>query len=277
MSTQVIRVGHSPDADDAYMFYALTHSKIPTENRQYVHVLEDIESLNRRALRGELEVTAISMHAYAYVADRYALLSCGCSMGDRFGPVVVSLQPWNIEDLRGKTIGIPGTMTTAFLLLRLLLRTSFAYELVPFDQILEAVRSGKVDAGLLIHEGQLTYRDWGLHKVVDLGEWWQDQTGLPVPLGGNAVRRDLGSIMRAISRDVRQSILYALEYSDEALAYAIQYARGLDLKRTREFVQRYVNEWTLDYGSVGREAVRRLFSEGVQAGILPGPVDVEFV
>ncbi len=276
--TILLRVGHSPDSDDAFMFYALTHGRIDTGNRRYEHILEDIESLNRRAERGELEVSAISIHAFAYVADKYALMSCGCSMGDRYGPLVVARSPLTPDQLHEKTIAVPGTMTTAFLTLRLLLRSSFAYEVYPFDQILEKVASGAVDAGLVIHEGQLTYSDLGLHRVVDLGEWWYEHTGLPLPLGGNVVRRDLGpDLMRAITDDVRRSILYALEHRDEALAYALRYARDLDRERADDFVGRYVNEWTVDYGPIGRQAVQRLLDEAAQAGIIPERVDVTFI
>lgn len=278
MSSMTIRVGHSPDSDDAFMFYALTAGRIDTGNRRYVHILEDIESLNRRALKGELEVSAVSIHAYAYLADKYALMSCGCSMGDRYGPIVVARKPYSVDELHEKTIAVPGTLTTAFLTLRLLLRGSFAYEHVPFDRILEAVRDGAVDAGLVIHEGQLTYQDYGLHKVVDLGEWWYEKTGLPLPLGGNVVRRDLGeSLMKTITEDVRRSIEYALSHREEALEYALRFARGLDRTDADDFVGRYVNEWTRDYGPRGREAVRRLLDEAYRAQIIPAPVDVQFV
>lgn len=278
MDQRTIRVGHSPDSDDAFMFYALTAGRIDTGNRRYVHVLEDIESLNQRAMKGELEVSAISIHAYAYVADKYALMSCGCSMGDRYGPLVVARQPYELDELHEKTIAVPGTMTTAFLTLRLLLRSSFAYEHVPFDRILDVVRSGEVDAGLVIHEGQLTYEQVGLHKVIDLGEWWYEQTGLPLPLGGNVVRRDLGDeLMRTITEDVRRSIQYALDHRDEALEYALRFARGLDRSQADDFVGRYVNQWTVDYGERGRLAVRRLLEEAHRAGIIPVPVDVQFV
>ncbi len=277
-TTILLRVGHSPDSDDAFMFYALTHERIDTGNRRYRHILEDIESLNRRAERGELEVSAISIHAFAYVADKYALMSCGCSMGDRYGPLVVARQPLRPADLHEKTIAVPGTMTTAFLTLKLMLRASFAYEVYPFDQILPIVAAGKVDAGLIIHEGQLTYGDLGLHPVVDLGQWWYETTGLPLPLGGNVVRRDLGpELMKAITDDVRRSILYALEHKDEALEYALQYARDLDRARAEDFVSRYVNEWTVDYGPRGREAVQRLLDEAAAAEIIPERIQVEFV
>src|SRR5580704_6979193 len=228
MSKRLITVGHSPDPDDAFMFYALAHDKIPTGDLTFRHELQDIETLNRRALRGELEVTAISIHAYAFLLDKYALLPSGCSMGDRYGPMVVARKPLTIGDLRTTKIAVPGTMTTAFLTLRLL-AGEFAYEVMPFDQILDAVASGEFDAGLIIHEGQLTFQNQGLHLVVDLGVWWQERTGLPLPLGGNAVRRDLGpETMKEISRLLKESIRYGLDHRDEALAYALQYARDMD-------------------------------------------------
>jgi len=276
MTTQLITVGHSPDPDDAFMFYALAHDKIDTGNLRFRHELQDIETLNRRALRGELEVTAISIHAYAFLLDRYALLPSGCSMGDRYGPMVVARKPLKIDDLKTLRIAVPGTMTTAFLTLRLLLG-DFTYEVMPFDQILSAVADGKVDAGLIIHEGQLTFQNQGLHLVVDLGVWWMEKTGLPLPLGGNVVRRDLGTeTIRQISRLLKESIRYALAHRDDALAYALQYARDMDKSLADRFVGMYVNEWTLDYGPRGREAVRRLLDEGCRAGIIPS-VAVEFV
>ena len=276
MTTQLITVGHSPDPDDAFMFYALAHDKIDTGNLRFRHELQDIETLNRRALRGELEVTAISIHAYAFLLDRYALLPSGCSMGDRYGPMVVARKPLKIDELKTLRIAVPGTMTTAFLTLRLLLG-DFTYEVMPFDQILSAVADGKVDAGLIIHEGQLTFQNQGLHLVVDLGVWWMEKTGLPLPLGGNVVRRDLGTeTIRQISRLLKESIRYALAHRDDALAYALQYARDMDKSLADRFVGMYVNEWTLDYGPRGREAVRRLLDEGCRAGIIPS-VAVEFV
>jgi len=278
MVKRLIRVGHSPDADDAFMFYALTHGKLDTGELQFQHVLEDIESLNRRALNGELEVTAISIHAYAYVADRYALSECGCSMGDRYGPVVVSRQPLSPEQLHTRTIAVPGTLTTAFLTLKLLLRVDFAYEIMPFDQILQAVHAGNVDAGLLIHEGQLTYSDYGLNLVIDLGQWWSEQTGLPLPLGGNAIRKDLGSeLMSRITQYMRASIEYALAHSEEALDYAMQYARGLERDRVSRFVKMYVNEWTKGYGPEGRRAVQTLLDKAYEAGAVPQAVTAEFI
>jgi 1,4-dihydroxy-6-naphthoate synthase len=276
-SKRLITVGHSPDPDDAFMFYALAHDKLDTGDLIFRHQLEDIETLNRRALRGELEVTAISIHAYAHLLEKYALLPSGCSMGDRYGPMVVARRPMAVEELQKRRIAVPGTMTTAFLTLRLLLAESFAYDVVPFDQILDVVRQGRYEAGLIIHEGQLTFHQLGLHRVVDLGVWWQERTGLPLPLGGNAVRRDLGKrLMRQISGLVKESIRYALAHRDEALDYGLRYARNMDKALADRFVGMYVNEWTLDYGPRGREAVRRLLDEGHRAGIIPSPVAVEF-
>jgi 1,4-dihydroxy-6-naphthoate synthase len=278
MSKRRIVVGHSPDPDDAFMFYALAHNKIETGDLEFHHELQDIETLNRRAMRGELEVSAVSIHAYAYILDRYALLPSGCSMGDRYGPMVVARKPLKIEDLKSLRIAVPGTMTTAFLTLRLLLPGGFAHETVPFDQIIGAVASGKFDAGLIIHEGQLTFQNQGLHLVVDLGVWWQGKTGLPLPLGGNAVRKDLGSeTIRQISRLLKESIRYGLDHRDDALAYALKYARDMDLALADRFVGMYVNDWTLDYGARGRAAVARLLDEGHRAGVIPKPVAVEFV
>src|SRR5215472_3988112 len=229
MTTQLITVGHSPDPDDAFMFYALAHDKLDTGDLRFRHELQDIETLNRRALKGELEVTAVSIHAYAHLLDRYALLPSGCSMGDRYGPMVVARRPLTVEDLRTAGIAVPGTLTTAFLALRLLLPEGFAHEVVPFDQILPAVAAGKYDAGLIIHEGQLTFQNQGLHLVTDLGVWWQERTGLPLPLGGNAVRRDLGpETVRQVSRLLKESIRYGLEHRNDALAYALRYARDMD-------------------------------------------------
>lgn len=278
MTQRTITVGHSPDPDDAFMFYALAHDKLDTGDLRFRHELQDIETLNRRALRGELEVTAISIHAYAHLLDKYALLPSGCSMGDRYGPMVVAKQPLTIDDLKTARIAVPGTLTTAFLTLRLLLPGGFTHEVLPFDRILDAVADGRFDAGLIIHEGQLTFQNQGLSLVVDLGVWWQQHTGLPLPLGGNVVRRDLGAdTMRQISRLLKESIRYALDHRDDALAYALRYARDMDKALADRFVGMYVNEWTLDYGPRGREAVRRLLDEGHRAGVIPSPVAVEFV
>jgi 1,4-dihydroxy-6-naphthoate synthase len=277
MTKRLITVGHSPDPDDAFMFYALAHDKIDTGDLTFRHELQDIETLNRRALRGELEVTAISIHAYAFLLDKYALLPSGCSMGDRYGPMVVARNPLTLGDLRTTKIAVPGTMTTAFLGLRLLLG-DFAYEVMPFDQIIDAVAAGRFDAGLIIHEGQLTFQERGLRLIVDLGVWWQEKTGLPLPLGGNVVRRDLGmDTIRRISALLKHSIQYALDHRQDALRYALQYARDMDLALADKFVGMYVNEWTLDYGPRGRAAVRRLLEEGHRAGVIPSAVAVEFV
>jgi 1,4-dihydroxy-6-naphthoate synthase len=272
-----IRIAHSPDSDDAFMFYALATNKLATGSFRFTHTLEDIESLNRKALRGEYEVTAVSIHAYAYIADKYALLSSGASMGDRYGPMIVAREPWNLSDLSHKMIAVPGTMTSAFLALKLF-QPDFRHTVVPFDQIMQAVKEGKVDGGLLIHEGQLTYSHEGLSKIVDLGEWWHSQTGLPLPLGGNVIRRDLGAEnMTQIARLLRESISYALEHREEALNHAMQYARDLDSKMANRFVGMYVNERTLDYGADGRRAVQLLLDRAFEHKIIPRPVQAEFV
>jgi 1,4-dihydroxy-6-naphthoate synthase len=278
MTQRLITVGHSPDPDDAFMFYALAHDKIDTGDLRFRHELQDIETLNRRAMRGELEVSAVSIHAYAHLLDKYALLPSGCSMGDRYGPMVVARRPLTIEQLKTARIAVPGTLTTAFLTLRLLLPGGFTYEVMPFDHILGAVAEGKFDAGLIIHEGQLTFQNQGLQLVVDLGVWWQEKTGLPLPLGGNVVRLDLGAeTIRQISRLLKESIRYSLDHRDAALAYALRYARDMDKGLADQFVGMYVNDWTLDYGPRGREAVHRLLDEGHKAGIIPSAVNVEFV
>src|SRR5438045_3176020 len=237
MTKLLITVGHSPDPDDAFMFYALAHDKIDTGGLIFRHELQDIETLNRRAFRGELDVSAVSIHAYAQLLDKYALLPSGCSMGDRYGPMVVARRPLKIDDLRTVRIAVPGTLTTAFLTLRLLLPAGFEYEVIPFDQIIPAVAGGRFDAGLIIHEGQLTFQNQGLHLVVDLGVWWQERTGLPLPLGGNVVRRDLGlETIRQISRLLKESIQYGLDHRDDTLAYALRYARHMDQTLADRFV-----------------------------------------
>jgi 1,4-dihydroxy-6-naphthoate synthase len=275
--TTTIHVAHSPDSDDAFMFYALASGKIDTEGLTYVHQLQDIETLNQRAMRGELEVTAVSIHAYAYLADSYALLPHGASMGDRYGPRLVARSPLSRADIRGKRIAVPGLMTSAYLALRLF-EPVFEPVVTPFDQIEDAVADGSVDLGLLIHEGQLTFADRGLHLIQDLGEWWFGETGLPLPLGGNVIRKDLGDdLTRKISRHLRDSIAYGLEHRSAALDHSMQYARGLDRSKADAFVGMYVNDWTLDYGDRGRAAVRRLLDEGHKAGIIPSPTAVEFV
>ena len=275
--TRTIHVGHSPDSDDAFMFYALAEGLVDTDDLTYSHELQDIETLNRRALKGELEVTAVSIHAYAYLADRYALLPSGSSMGDRYGPRLVARQSASLADATGKRIAVPGLLTTAFLALKLAV-PKFEPVVLPFDQIEEAVMAGEVEFGLLIHEGQLTYGDNGLHLVADMGEWWFSETGLPLPLGGNVVRKDLGTdLMGKISRHLRASIDYALEHRERALDHAMRFARGLDRSKADTFVGMYVNEWTQDYGERGREAVRALLDRGVAAGIITRDVTVEFV
>ena len=274
---RTIRVGHSPDSDDAFMFYALTHDRIDTGGLKFVHQLEDIETLNRRALQGELEVSAISLHAYAYLSDRYALLASGCSMGDRYGPKLIARTPMSLAEAKTKTIAIPGELTTAFLTLQLCLGKELSCIVVPFDQIISAVLEGQADVGLIIHEGQLYYPDQGLHQILDLGEWWFGETGLPLPLGGNVVRRDLGELsVLQIASLLKQSIEYALSHRPEALGYALEYARGLDPALADRFVGMYVNEWTVDYGARGREAVRTLLGKATDMGIIP-PVDIQFV
>ena len=272
-----IRVAHSPDSDDAFMFYALASGKIDTEGLTYVHELQDIETLNQRAMRGELEVTAVSIHAYAYLSDRYALLPHGASMGDRYGPRLVARTPMSRSDIRGKRIAIPGKLTSAYLALRLF-EPDFEPVVTAFDQIEDAVVRGDVDVGLLIHEGQLTYADNGLHLIQDLGEWWFGETGLPLPLGGNVVRKDLGEPMtRKISRHLHDSIAYGLDHRGAALDHSMRYARGLDRSKADTFVGMYVNDWTLDYGERGRQAVRLFLDRGVKAGIIEKPITVEFV
>jgi len=275
-----IHLAHSPDSDDAFMFYALAAGKIPTGDREYVHQLQDIETLNQRALKSELDVTAVSIHAYAYLTNAYALLPHGSSMGDRYGPCLVAARPIEgdpREAVRGKRVAIPGTLTTAALALRLF-QPEFEAVVTPFDQIEDAVRDGSVDAGMLIHEGQLTYRDHGLHLWLDTGAWWYEETGLPLPLGGNAIRRDLGDdLLPLVSADLRASIVYGLEHREDALAHAMQYARGLDWVAADRFIGMYVNDYTVDYGDDGRRAVQLLLDRGAAAGIIPHRVDVTFV
>ena len=272
-----ITVAHSPDSDDAFMFYGLASGAVDVDGFDVGHVLADIETLNRDAFEGRYEVTAVSFHAYAHLIDRYALLPHGASMGDRYGPVLVTRADGPTE-LDGITVAIPGTLTTAYLALQLF-HPGVAYEVVPFDEIQPAVHEGKVDAGLLIHEGQLTYAEEGLRPMVDLGVWWADRTGgLPLPLGCNVIRRDLGAdTMRRVSRLLHDSIAYALEHRSEALDYAKEYGRGLDDDKTDRFVGMYVNELTLDYGERGRAAVERLFSEAYEKKLIPHPVPIEFV
>ena len=274
---RTIHVAHSPDSDDAFMFYALAEGKIDTGDIRYVHELQDIQTLNERALRGELEVTAVSIHAFAYLSDRYALLPSGASMGDRYGPRLVSRAPMSRDDVRGKRIAIPGMLTSAYLALRLY-EPDFVPVVVPFDEIEEAVVDGAVDLGLLIHEGQLTYGEKGLRLIADMGAWWYEETGLPLPLGGNVVRKDLGKpLIEEISRHLHASIAYALDHRRAALDHSMKYARGLDRDMADTFVGMYVNDWTLDYGARGREAVRKFLARGVEAGVVDRSVDVTFV
>jgi 1,4-dihydroxy-6-naphthoate synthase len=274
---QTIRVAHSPDSDDSFMFYALAAGKLDTNGLVFEHELQDIETLNRRALAGELEVTAVSIHAYAYLADRYALLPHGASMGEGYGPRLVAREPLSRSDLRGRTVAVPGSLTSAYLALRLF-EPDVETHVVPFDHIIDHVRLGRADAGLLIHEGQLTYRDEGLHLVADLGEWWAAETGgLPLPLGGNVVRKDLGpDLIRRISRLLRESIAWGLAHRAEALGHAQGYGRGLDAAQTDEFVGMYVNARTLDYGEDGRKAVQLFLDRGHAEGIIPDRVAVAF-
>lgn len=274
---RTIRVAHSPDSDDAFMFYGLASGKVDTGDIKYVHELQDIETLNQRAMRGELEVSAVSIHAYAYLSDRYALLPHGASMGDRYGPRLVARTPANSNDVRGKRIAVPGLLTSAYLALRLY-EPDFEPVVTPFDRIEEAVASGEVDLGLLIHEGQLTYGARGLRLVADLGVWWFEQTGLPLPLGGNVIRKDLGEpLMATISSHLHASIAYGLKNRDAALDHSMKYARGLDRADADTFVGMYVNDWTLDYGARGRQAVTEFLNRGVVSGVITRPVSVRFV
>jgi 1,4-dihydroxy-6-naphthoate synthase len=272
-----ITVAHSPDSDDAFMFYALATNKVRVPGLQFKHTLCDIETLNRKAFEGVYDVTAISFHAYPYLQDKYALLPSGGSVGDGYGPMIVSSRRLTLDEVKQRTVAIPGTLTTAFLALKLL-APEVATEVVAFDQIIPAIKAGRYEAGLIIHEGQLTYEKSGLHKVVDLGKWWRDTTGLPLPLGGNAVRRDLGpELIAQLSTALKDSIHYALEHREPALEYAMQFARDLDQQLANRFVSMYVNERTLDYGDDGREGVRRLLDLGYQRGLIPHKPRVDFV
>jgi 1,4-dihydroxy-6-naphthoate synthase len=297
--TEVFTLGHSPDPDDAFMFYAMAQNKIDLRGYRFEHRLEDIQTLNERAVRGELHISAISIHAYAYVAYKYALLPCGASMGDGYGPIVirrrrngerakgrnqgaaVSSPPTTDEavreSLRSCVIAVPGKMTSAFLALQLFLG-DFDYVVVPFDQIFDALRSGQADLGLIIHEGQLTYEKSGFEKIVDLGSWWKVQTGLPLPLGGNVVRKDIPKPVRHDLREIiRESIDYGLAHRDEAVRHSLPYARDMDAKLAGKFIGMYVNEFTRDYGEVGRDAIRRFLGEAHNKGYIDAPIEVEFV
>lgn len=272
-----VSVAHSPDSDDAFMFYALATNKLDTGDLVFSHVLKDIQTLNEEAMKGTYDVTAISFHAYAYIADKYVLLPHGASIGDNYGPVLVAREPAQPEDISHLKIAVPGTLTSAFLALRIF-NSDFKYEVVPFDKIIDTVKEGRCDAGLLIHEGQLFYESIGLHKVIDLGQWWHERTGLPLPMGGNAIRRDLGpALKRDVSEVLRQSIRYALENREDALQYAMQFARDMEPELADRFVALWVNDLTLDYTERGREAVSRLLSDGYELGIIPKRVTVEFV
>jgi len=278
-ATRRVRVGHSPDPDDAFMFYGIASGQVDCGQFEIEQVLEDIESLNRRAFEEQLEVSAVSVHAYAHLADRYALMRCGASMGDGYGPRVVAPSAIDVNELRTRTIAVPGTLTSAYLCLRLMLGQEFDFRVVPFDKILDAVRDGEADAGLIIHEGQLTYRDYGLELIADLGQWWLEHSGgLPLPLGANVVRKQLGTeTMRDLTRILRESIDYGLEHRQQALEYALDFGRGLDADLTDRFVGMYVNELTRDYGERGREAILRFLREGAEAGLVPRLDALEFI
>jgi len=296
-TTKIFTLGHSPDPDDAFMFYAMAQNKIDLRGYRFEHRLEDIQTLNERAVRGELHISAISIHAYAYVAHKYALLPCGASMGDGYGPIIVRKRPTLNSQLRhvasertmsyevaaarefliGKKIAVPGTMTSAFLALQLFLG-EFEYLVMPFDQIFDALGSGRADLGLIIHEGQLTYAKSGFEKIVDLGSWWKAQTGLPLPLGGNVVRKDIPKPVRHdLSEIIRESIDYGLAHRDEAVRHSLPYARDMDAKLAGKFIGMYVNEFTRDYGEVGRGAIRRFLAEAHNKGYIDAPIQVEFV
>ena len=272
-----IKLAHSPDSDDAFMFYALATHKLATPGYKYTHILSDIQSLNEAALRETYDVTALSFAAYPVLRDRYVLLDCGASFGEGYGPIVVATNALKPQELKGKRIGVPGLKTSAYLTLRLF-EADFEPVVMPFDKVIEAVRNEVVEAGLLIHEGQLFFPQLGLHRVIDLGIWWQELTKLPLPLGGNAVRRALGADLgRLVARTIRDSVAYGLEHREEALNYAMQFAREMDADLADKFVGMYVNKWTLGYGEKGKKAVRELIERGTAAGLLPGPAEVEFL
>ena len=274
---KTITVAHSPDSDDPFMFYGLATHKLETDGLKFEHTLKDIQSLNEDAKNGIFDVTAISFHAYAYVADLYALLPHGASIGDKYGPVLVSKEQYKVEDIPKLKIAVPGELTSAFLALRIY-NQDFEYTIVPFDEIIETVQKGKADAGLLIHEGQLFYKQVGLSKVLDLGEWWFEKTGLPLPMGGNAIKRDLGEdLMRKVSKQLHKSIVYSMENREDALLYAMQFARDMPPELADRFVAMWVNDLTLDYGERGRESVKRLLQEGFDKGIIKHKVEVDFV
>lgn len=272
-----IKLAHSPDSDDAFMFYALATHKLATPGYKYTHILSDIQSLNEAALRETYDVTALSFAAYPSLRDKYVLLDCGASFGEGYGPIVIATTAMKPQELKGKRIGVPGLKTSAYLTLRLF-EADFEPVVMPFDKVIEAVRNEVVEAGLLIHEGQLFFPQLGLHRVIDLGIWWQELTKLPLPLGGNAVRRALGADLgRLVAKTIRDSVAYGLEHREEALNYAMQFAREMDADLADKFVGMYVNKWTLGYGEKGKKAVRELIERGTAAGLLPGPADVEFL
>ncbi len=271
-----ISVAHSPDSDDAFMFYGLATNKLDTGSISFSHVLKDIQTLNEEAMKGTFDVTAISFHAYAYIADKYCLLPHGASIGDNYGPIVVASEAKRPEDIPKLKIAVPGVLTSAFLALRIF-NSDFEYQVVPFDKIIEAVQNGECDAGLLIQEGQLFFESMGLHKVLDLGEWWHERTGLPLPMGGNVIRRDLGpELIHEVSRLLHKSIRYSLDNREDALQYAMQFARDMEPDLADRFVAMWVNDLTLDYTERGRTAVQRLLNEGFEKGIIPRQVEVEF-
>lgn len=279
MKTREITIAHSPDSDDAFMFYGLATNKVRSSGLKFTHTLCDIETLNRKAMEGPglYDVTAISFHAYPYIQHNYALLPNGGSVGDGYGPMIVSHKAFTLDEIKAVTIAVPGTLTTAYLALKLF-APDIKTEVVPFDQIIPQVLEGKYQAGLIIHEGQLTYSKSGLFRVIDLGKWWRDTQGLPLPLGGNAIRRALGpELMAKVGKAIKESIQYSLDHRDQALEYAMQFARDLDTQLADKFVGMYVNERTLDYGSDGREAVRRLLDMGYKAGVIPHPAEIEFI
>lgn len=273
-----IHVAHSPDSDDAFMFYAINTGKIDTKGYEFIDVLSDIETLNREALKGTYEVSAISIHAFPYVADKYALLSSGASMGDNYGPMVVAREYFSPSELKNKKVAVPGTLTSAFLALKLF-EPQIEYIVVPFDKIIDTVKNGEAEAGLIIHEGQLTYQDEGLVCIVDLGKWWYEKTdGLPLPLGGNVIRKDLGyKVMKEISEILRESIKYSLSHRDEAVEYALKFARGMDRQKADKFIGMYVNQLTVDYGERGKKAIELFLKQAYEKGFIPTLPQIEFV
>jgi len=276
VSSKEIFLGHSPDADDAFMFYGLAREKIVTGPYKIIHILQDIQTLNERAVRGEFDITAVSIHAYSYIKRNYLLTPCGTSMGENYGPIVVSKYKMSIAELPDKTIAVPGTMTSAFLALRLAIG-DFDYCEEPFDKILPQVKSGEADAGLIIHEGQITYDSLNLYNIVDLGRWWFSQTGLPLPLGGNAIKRSLGStVISDLCKIVHESISYSLDHFDEALDYAMNFAHGIDREEVETFVRMYVNKWTIDIGEIGRKAIMTFLSMAEHRKMIPPTVPVDF-